>query len=145
MKQAFSGRGTISTIDAEKYLKPYQGLKLLLLSSRTQLITQNSGLQALSSKESAKNQCVINSVQLLTGCEIKVVSAGKYLKPYQGLKHGHREFMGFCINAGKYLKPYQGLKQRSVDGRTEITLTSRKIPKTLSGIETQTGGFYDRF
>ena len=33
-----------------------------LLSSRTQLITQNSGLQALSSKESAKNQCVINSV-----------------------------------------------------------------------------------
>ena len=36
-----------------------------LLSSRTQLITQNSRLQALSSKESAKNQCVINSVQLL--------------------------------------------------------------------------------
>ena len=36
-----------------------------VLSSRTQLITQNSGLQALSSKESAKNQCVINSVQLL--------------------------------------------------------------------------------
>ena len=35
------------------------------VSSRTQLITQNSGLQALSSKESAKNQCVINSVQLL--------------------------------------------------------------------------------
>ena len=37
----------------------------ILVSSRTQLITQNSGLQALSSKESAKNQCVINSVQLL--------------------------------------------------------------------------------
>ena len=36
------------------------------VSSRTQLITQNYGLQALSSKESAKNQCVINSVQLLT-------------------------------------------------------------------------------
>ena len=36
------------------------------LSSRTQLITQNSGLQALSSKELAKNQCVINSVQLLS-------------------------------------------------------------------------------
>ena len=35
------------------------------ISSRTQLITQNSGLQALSSKKSAKNQCVINSVQLL--------------------------------------------------------------------------------
>ncbi len=35
------------------------------LSSRTQLITQNFGRQALSSKESAKNQCVINSVQLL--------------------------------------------------------------------------------
>ena len=52
--------------EAEKYLKPYQGLKrefvrlqsLQLgrkISSRTQLITQNSGLQALSSKESAKN------------------------------------------------------------------------------------------
>ncbi|MEG3938919.1 MULTISPECIES: hypothetical protein [unclassified Microcoleus] len=38
------------------------------ISSKTQLITQNSGLQALSSKESAKNQCVINSVQLLTNC-----------------------------------------------------------------------------
>ena len=36
-----------------------------MISSRTQLITQNSGLQASSSKESAKNQCVINSVQLL--------------------------------------------------------------------------------
>ena len=35
------------------------------ISSRTQLITQNSGLQALYSRESAKNQCVINSVQLL--------------------------------------------------------------------------------
>ena len=35
------------------------------VSSKTQLITQNSGLQALSSKESANNQCVINSVQLL--------------------------------------------------------------------------------
>ena len=38
-----------------------------VVSSRTQLITQNSGLQALPSKESAKNQCVINSVQLLIG------------------------------------------------------------------------------
>ncbi|WP_333106687.1 MULTISPECIES: CPBP family intramembrane glutamic endopeptidase [unclassified Microcoleus] len=37
----------------------------LFISSRTQLITQKFGLQALSSKESAKNQCVINSVQLL--------------------------------------------------------------------------------
>lgn len=36
-----------------------------LLSSKTQLITQNSGLQILCSKEFAKNQCVINSVQLL--------------------------------------------------------------------------------
>ena len=37
-----------------------------MLSSRTQLITQNSGPQALPSKELAKNQCVINSVQLLS-------------------------------------------------------------------------------
>ena len=39
------------------------------------------------------------------------------------------------MEAGKYLKPYQGLKQknsRHPSGRTP----SRKIPKTLSGIET---------
>ena len=42
-----------------------------MISSRTQLITQNSGLQALSSKESAKNQCVINSVQLLIVCFLR--------------------------------------------------------------------------
>lgn len=35
------------------------------ISSRTELITQHSGLQALSNKELAKNQRVINSVQLL--------------------------------------------------------------------------------
>ena len=42
-----------------------------------------------------------------------VQRAGKYLKPYQGLKRFvcddfDRTF--FC--AGKYLKPYQGLKRR---------------------------------
>ena len=46
-----------------------------LLSSRTQLITQNSGLQALSSKESAKNQCVINSVQLLNRLIVAIADA----------------------------------------------------------------------
>ena len=46
---------------------------VLMISSKTQLITQNSGLQALSSKESAKNQCVINSVQLLIIQTIHVV------------------------------------------------------------------------
>ena len=52
----YSGHGWFKKDDNSFYL----------ISSRTQLITQNSGLQALPSKESAKNQCVINSVQLLT-------------------------------------------------------------------------------
>jgi len=55
-------------LDASKPKKPGFLPCLLLvsqISSRTQLITQNSGLQPLSSKKSAKNQCVINSVQLL--------------------------------------------------------------------------------
>ncbi|WP_333422147.1 hypothetical protein, partial [Microcoleus sp. herbarium8] len=52
------------------------------ISSKTQLITQNYGLQALSSKKSAKNQCVINSVQLLTdivsGC-IGIIKSSQQL------------------------------------------------------------------
>ena len=35
--------------------------------------------------------------------------AGKYLKPYQGLKQADYSRSSFC-RAGKYLKPYQGLK-----------------------------------
>ena len=39
------------------------------------------------------------------------------------------------IQAGKYLKPYQGLKRNTITliGKSE---KRRKIPKTLSGIET---------
>ena len=36
--------------------------------------------------------------------------------------------------AEKYLKPYQGLKPNEISN--SLQLTSRKIPKTLSGIET---------
>ena len=54
------------------------------VSSRTQLITQNSGLQALSSKESAKNQCVINSVQLLMRCPFVRMNRYRSEKPVQG-------------------------------------------------------------
>ena len=60
---------TTNAMSGDRLQKIANGLTVRLnrdvLSSRTQLITQNSGLQALSSKESAKNQCVINSVQLL--------------------------------------------------------------------------------
>ena len=61
--------------------------------------------------------------------------AGKYLKPYQGLKL----LLGGTLleheSAGKYLKPYQGLKQ--IIELTRIQPSRRKIPKTLSGIETK--------
>ena len=36
--------------------------------------------------------------------------AGKYLKPYQGLKQLIRTIDELRDRAGKYLKPYQGLK-----------------------------------
>ena len=39
--------------------------------------------------------------------------------------------------AGKYLKPYQGLKQPEHPQR--LPSSRRKIPKTLSGIETENG------
>ncbi len=43
--------------------------------------------------------------------KLQIYSAGKYLKPYQGLK---RDLLFFefpeVLPAGKYLKPYQGLK-----------------------------------
>ena len=86
--------------------------------------------------------------------------AGKYLKPYQGLKHdgcrhqasktegrkipktlsGIETDAWFVTigndKAGKYLKPYQGLKPSGIDRFVGGDLPSRKIPKTLSGIET---------
>ena len=42
--------------------------------------------------------------------------------------------------AGKYLKPYQGLKLAAK--YSPQRQTRRKIPKTLSGIETQILGFH---
>ena len=67
--------------------------------------------------------------------EISHYSAGKYLKPYQGLKRFAFSFLSdWCRWAGKYLKPYQGLKLRA--DKLLRHLQGRKIPKTLSGIET---------
>ena len=60
--------------------------------------------------------------------------AGKYLKPYQGLKRRGRAIQTKRDKAGKYLKPYQGLKQNI--SYPQKSLRCRKIPKTLSGIET---------
>ena len=37
--------------------------------------------------------------------------AGKYLKPYQGLKLCIHSLSACSCCAGKYLKPYQGLKR----------------------------------
>ena len=88
------------------------------------------------------------------------MNAGKYLKPYQGLKRPtclaaqtyrdcksrkipktlsgietfERDILGMGGEAGKYLKPYQGLKQ--YEHLAPEVDSGRKIPKTLSGIET---------
>ena len=98
---------------------------------------------------------------LSIGSEDEKECAGKYLKPYQGLKLfgtlialpilsrkipktlsgiETRITMGYRFyftRAGKYLKPYQGLKllsHLSPEGKCAL---GRKIPKTLSGIETK--------
>ena len=65
--------------------------------------------------------------------------AGKYPKPYQGLKRNSQPGISLrpLATAGKYPKPYQGLKH--VGCNPDILLRKgRKIPKTLSGIETIT-------
>ena len=140
---------------AEKYLKPYQGLK------REQSADKCSGR----SRKIPKTLSGIETWYLLClygGC----LQAEKYLKPYQGLKpniflaiSGHQsrkipktlsgiETHGAAAKeshkakpAKKYLKPYQGLKRKKQQLR-EVTVIKkrRKIPKTLSGIETPQGG-----
>ena len=67
---------------------------------------------------------------------VRISHAEKYLKPYQGLKH-QMEWLSFRHDgcAEKYLKPYQGLKRCVAEQRKDRRY-SRKIPKTLSGIET---------
>src|SRR6476469_1246133 len=61
-------------------------------------------------------------------------SAGKNLKPYQGLKLTQKPLVSSESKAGKNLKPYQGLKTMEVT--TKRDGSGRKKPKTLSGIET---------
>jgi len=61
--------------------------------------------------------------------------AGKNLKPYQGLKHWWPSLTFILRTAGKNLKPYQGLKRKCLP-LGELALLCRKKPKTLSGIET---------
>ena len=44
---------------------------------------------------------------------LDISMAGKYLKPYQGLKPSKlKDLIKFHCRAGKYLKPYQGLKRK---------------------------------
>jgi len=72
-----------------------------------------------------------------TGADTANVStthAAKYLKPYQGLKLNHTLSDTRYTIAAKYLKPYQGLKPKPAHWGGFAA--SRKIPKTLSGIET---------
>jgi len=70
---------------------------------------------------------------------IWVPLAAKYLKPYQGLKPDGGAYKSRNGLAAKYLKPYQGLKRMPFIFANNLSaLLSRKIPKTLSGIETTT-------
>ena len=59
--------------------------------------------------------------------------AGKYLKPYQGLKRHHRQDCPWPDTAGKYLKPYQGLKHRS--GANYYSKRAGKYLKPYQGLK----------
>ena len=64
--------------------------------------------------------------------------AGKYLKPYQGLKLGWADYTRACSSQHlrrKIPKTLSGIETSPL-GMGQIAPTSRKIPKTLSGIET---------
>ena len=60
--------------------------------------------------------------------------AGKYLKPYQGLKRIVIRFLGF-YNRRKIPKTLSGIETRYTL-LLPLQQLRRKIPKTLSGIET---------
>ena len=61
--------------------------------------------------------------------------AGKYLKPYQGLKRCVQIFGILTTPSRKIPKTLSGIETKALSG---ISLRSRrKIPKTLSGIETR--------
>ncbi len=91
-------------VQAGKYLKPYQGLKLeFIIAAECPFIFRRKIPKTLSGIETRFPHAIPE-------CE-KQPRAGKYLKPYQGLKLR----LGIIDNksrslAGKYLKPYQGLK-----------------------------------
>ena len=135
-----------------KYLKPYQGLKqspfeaisLILCRKIPKTLSGIETTQNISRVTNGKAGKYLkpyqglkqwyNFVRKTTWCD-----AGKYLKPYQGLKQRPPHFSWSFRPAGKYLKPYQGLKRSN---RYELNLClRRKIPKTLSGIETPCEGF----
>ena len=110
---------------AGKYLKPYQGLK------------QSRQLCDKSSEQCRKIPKTLSGIETQSKHGAIVADqAGKYLKPYQGLKLRGSSLNAGNSAAGKYLKPYQGLKLLRFIG-VRFPKPSRKIPKTLSGIETQ--------
>ena len=62
-------------------------------------------------------------------------SAGKYLKPYQGLKLHHFAKAGMDSGAGKYLKPYQGLKPIPLQIVQPILHKAGKYLKPYQGLK----------
>ena len=74
--------------------------------------------------------------QVIDAC-LKYGYCRKIPKTLSGIEtSGNRALSAPFRNAGKYLKPYQGLKHKN-RSTLAAQARSRKIPKTLSGIETQ--------
>ena len=70
-------------------------------------------------------------------CEAAIATAGKYLKPYQGLKHLFATYyvIVYRYHAGKYLKPYQGLKLDFILISKNLTEWAGKYLKPYQGLK----------
>ena len=114
-----------STFTAGKYLKPYQGLKLC-----------EQDYQIILSLSSRKIPKTLSGIETLASWSERSSPRRKIPKTLSGIETGiiPKSAHPTGPKAGKYLKPYQGLKRLNfLLANWEL---SRKIPKTLSGIET---------
>ena len=143
-------------VSAGKYLKPYQGLKLVITGSSfnfDQTLSRKipktlSGIETwfLPRNCPANYQCrkipkTLSGIETY-GCALTpgLFLAGKYLKPYQGLKRHRRQDCPWPHTyAGKYLKPYQGLK-RVVIFRDWSSCRAGKYLKPYQGLKQATSG-----
>ncbi len=114
---------------AGKNLKPYQGLKLQPCGCERRLFSRRKKPKTLSGIETGR--------RYFMGLRL-VMLRRKKPKTLSGIETIPRMLVSASaiISAGKNLKPYQGLKLQSQSVYL-IVLPSRKKPKTLSGIETR--------